>query len=161
MYLPRHVVETAPASVKPRLVGAVHNAIEVEDFHFYGTKGNYFTTLARFAPYKGIDIAVRAAAKLKVRLRMMGIVSGDIESSRKLLFELSNPLSKYRNDQQFRYYSDKILPYVLRYPKITYSGNLRVTQVSDTWECEGIIVSDSWDEPFGMAVIEARHLEHR
>ncbi len=147
---------TTPDSVKERLVGSVHNAINVKDFPYVASKGNYFTTLARFAPYKGHHIAVRAAAKSKARLRMMGIVAGDIESSRKLLLELSNPLSKYRNDQQFRYYSDKILPYVLRYPKITYSGNLSGTRKYHTLSnAKALLFPITWDEPFGMAVIEA------
>lgn len=146
---------SAPDNLKPRLLPAVHNGIILKDFPYVGTKKNYFITMARFAPYKGQDIAVKAAAKLKKRLRMAGTVA-DITSNRKLLFELANPMSKYRTNDQFRFYSDKILPYVLRYRNITYSGNLSGRQkMKFMSEAKALLFPITWDEPFGMAVIEA------
>lgn len=146
---------SAPPNVKPRLTQSVHNAVRVEDFPFVAKKKDYFVTLARFAPYKGQHIAVKAAAKLKKRLRMAGTVA-DISSSRKLLLELSNPLSRYRSDAQFKYYSDKILPYVLRYPRITYSGSLTgKRKMKFLSEAKALLFPITWEEPFGMSVIEA------
>lgn len=150
------MTKTVPTALKPHLLDAVHNAIDVESFPLVDQKKNYFITLARFAPYKGQHIAVRGAAKLRAHLRMMGIVAGDIASNRKLLFELANPLSPYRNDQQFRYYSDKIFPYVLRYPRITYSGNLSgQRKMKYLSESKALLFPIQWEEPFGVAVIEA------
>ncbi len=149
------MTKTVPKNIESRVLPAVHNAINPDGFPFVEQKKNYFITLARFAPYKGQHIAVRAAAKLKKRLRMAGVVA-DIESNRKLLFELANPLSPYRGNEQFRYYSDKILPYVLRYPKITYSGNLSGRRkMKFLSEAKALLFPIEWDEPFGMAVIEA------
>ncbi|MEO5949163.1 MAG: glycosyltransferase family 4 protein [Candidatus Saccharimonas sp.] len=146
---------TVPKSIAPRTLPAVHNAINPDDFPFEAHKKSYFITLARFAPYKGQHIAVKAAAKLHKRLRMAGVVS-DITSNRKLLFELANPLSSYRGDPQFRYYSDKILPFVLRYPYITYSGNLSGRRkMKFLSEAKALLFPIEWDEPFGMSVIEA------
>ena len=86
---------------------------------------------------------------------MAGTVAG-ISSNRKLLFELSNPLSAYRKNEEFRYYSDKILPYVLRYPRITYSGNLSGNAKNKfLGEAKALLFPIDWEEPFGMAVIEA------
>lgn len=147
--------KTAPKNVKPRLVEAVHNGIDLDMFPFVEQKRNYFITLARFSPYKGQHIAVKAAAKLKKRLRMAGSVS-DITSNRRLMFELANPVSKYRNDQQFIYYSDKILPYVLRNPKITYSGSIGGrAKLKFVSEAKALLFPIEWEEPFGMSVIEA------
>lgn len=149
------MAQTAPKNIKPRLVGAVHNAVNIDDFTYVGEKKNYFITLARFAPYKGQHIAAKAAVKLKKRLRMAGTVA-DIASSRKLLLELANPLSPYRNDMQFRYYSDKILPYVLRYSRITYSGSLSGRRkMKFLSEAKALLFPIEWEEPFGMSVIEA------
>jgi len=146
---------TAPANIKPRLTKPVHNGVRVEDFPFVAKKKDYFITLARFAPYKGQHIAVKAAAKLKKRLRMAGTVA-DISTGRKLLLELSNPLSRYRSDAQFKYYSDKILPYVLRYPRITYSGSLTgKRKMKFLSEAKALLFPITWEEPFGMSVIEA------
>lgn len=149
------MTKTAPKNVQPRLMKAVHNGVDLDMFPFVEQKRNYFITLARFSPYKGQHIAVKAAAKLKKRLRMAGSV-GDITSNRRLLFELANPVSKYRNDQQFIYYSDKILPYVLRNPRITYSGSLGGrAKMKFLSEAKALLFPIEWEEPFGMAVIEA------
>lgn len=149
------MTKTAPKTILPRMLPAVHNAINVDDFPFSEHKGDYFITLARFAPYKGQHIAVQAAAKLKQRLRMAGTVAG-IGTNRRLLLELSNPLSPYRNNTEFRYYSDEILQYILRHPRITYAGNLsghrKMRFIS---QAKGLLFPIQWDEPFGMAVIEA------
>lgn len=145
----------APKNIKPRLVCAVHNGVVVNDFPFVAKKKGYFVTLARFAPYKGQHIAVEAAAKMKMRLRMAGTVA-DIGSNRKLLMELSNPMSRYRNDPQFVYYSDKILPYVLRNPRITYSGSISGRRkMKFLSEAKALLFPITWEEPFGMSVIEA------
>ncbi|MGV9001619.1 MAG: glycosyltransferase family 4 protein [Candidatus Saccharimonadaceae bacterium] len=149
------MTKTAPKNVQPRLVKAVHNGVDPDAFPYVKQKQNYFVTLARFSPYKGQHIAVQAAAKLKKRLRMAGNV-GDITSNRRLLFELANPLSKYRNDEQFIYYSDKILPYVLRYPRITYAGTLSgKAKLKFLSEAKALLFPIEWEEPFGMSVIEA------
>jgi glycosyltransferase involved in cell wall biosynthesis len=124
-------------------------------FHFSPNKKNYFITLARFSHDKGQHIAVKLAVKTKSRLRMAGTVAG-IESNRKLLLELANPMSHYRSFEEFSYYSDKILPYVLRYPKITYSGNLKGGKKQKfISEAKALLFPIDWEEPFGMAVIEA------
>lgn len=146
---------TAPPNIMPRMLPAVHNAVDPYDFPFVQDKKPYFITLARFAPYKGQHIAVRGAVKLKKRLRMAGIVA-DITTSRRLLIELANPLSQYRSDPQFRYYSDKILPSVLRHRNITYSGNLSgKAKLKFLSEAKALLFPIEWDEPFGMSVIEA------
>lgn len=146
---------TAPKSIAPHMLEAVHNAIDPDKFPFVADKKNYFITLARFAPYKGQHIAVKAAVKLRKRLRMAGVVA-DISSSRRLLLELANPLSSYRSDPQFRYYSDKILPSVLRNRYITYSGNLSGRRkLKFLSEAKALLFPIEWDEPFGMSVIEA------
>lgn len=145
----------APKETKSHMLDAVHNAIDIDKFPFCEDKKDYFITLARFTADKGQHIAVRQAIKQRKRLRMAGTVAG-IGSNRKLLFELSNPLSPYRQNEEFRYYSDKILPYVLRHPRITYSGNLSgVKKMKFMSEAKALLFPIDWEEPFGMAVIEA------
>jgi glycosyltransferase involved in cell wall biosynthesis len=149
------LMKTAPEEIKPHTLPAVHNAIDLDIFPFIPNKKDYYITLARFTPDKGQDIAVRAAIKLKKRLRMAGTVAG-IGSNSKLLLELSNPLSDYRNNKDFRYYSDKIFRHVLRHPNITYSGNLSGSaKIKFIAEAKALLFPIQWEEPFGMAVIEA------
>jgi glycosyltransferase involved in cell wall biosynthesis len=145
----------APRQIKPHLLPAVHNAIQLNDFPFVSHKKDYFITLARFNPDKGQHTAVKLAVKLNKRLRMAGTIAG-IGSNRRLLLELSNPLSSYRSNQEFRYYSDKILPAVLHHRKISYVGNLSgVRKMTFISQAKALLFPIDWEEPFGMAVIEA------
>ena len=145
----------APQQIKKHMLNPVYNSINLKEFPFKKEKRNYFITLARFTPYKGQHTAVKLARKLRKRLRMSGVVAG-IGSNRKLLFELSNPMSKYRNNVEFKYYSDKILPYVLKYPSITYAGNMSgMKKMRFISEAKALLFPIEWEEPFGMAVIEA------
>jgi glycosyltransferase involved in cell wall biosynthesis len=146
-----------PRELSGNMLSTVHNAVDVNDFPFVGgqDKKNYFITLARFSEEKGQHVAAKLCAKNGYRLRMGGTVAA-ITSPRKLLFELANPLSSYRTDRDFRYYSNRVLPYVLRNPRITYSGNVggrkKLKFIS---EARALLFPITWEEPFGMAVIEA------
>ena len=149
------MAEQAPREIKSHMLPAVHNAIAIDDFPFQREKRDYYITLARFNPDKGQARAVEFAAKYGKRLRMAGVIAG-MGSSRKVMLEIANPSSSYRKHREFRYYSDKILPYVLNYPKISYAGNLSGKQKIDfIGRAKALLFPIQWDEPFGMAVIEA------
>ena len=146
-----------PRELTNNMLTTVHNAIDATKFPFVDKAGkkNYFITLARFSEEKGQDIAAKICGKLGYRLRMAGTVSA-IGNARKVMLEIANPLSRYRNDRDFRYYSDKILPKILRYPKITYSGTVGGKQkLKFISEAKALLFPITWEEPFGMAVIEA------
>lgn len=149
------LMKTAPKSLRPSILPTVYNAIDTSHFPFVDKKKDYFITLARFSRDKGQHVAVKLCAALGYRLRMAGTVSG-ISTNRRLLLELANPLSSYRHTDDFRYYSDEILPLTLRSRKITYVGNIvgrrKLTFVS---EAKALLFPIDWEEPFGMAVIEA------
>lgn len=151
----RAMGKESPQAIRKHLLDPVHNSVNITEFPFKAEKKNYYITLARFTPYKGHHIAVKLARKFRKRLRMSGVVAG-IGTNRKLLFELSNPLSKHRNNIEFRYYSDEILPSVLKYPFITYAGNLGGAKKKKfISEAKALLFPIEWEEPFGMAVIEA------
>lgn len=145
----------APREISSHLLPAAHNAIEVGDFPFVQRKKDYYITLARFTADKAQHVAAAFAAKHKKRLRMAGTVAG-MGSPRQLLLELSNPLSAYRHHEEFRYYSDKILPHVVNHAHISYSGNLSSARKAKfISEAKALLFPIDWEEPFGMAVIEA------
>jgi glycosyltransferase involved in cell wall biosynthesis len=145
---------SAPKDIKHLMLPPVHNAIEVEDFPFVERKSNYFITLARFHPEKGQSIAVKACKQLNVRLKMAGNVAG-IGSPRKLMLELANPLSTYRGMTDFRYFSDYIFPH-MRHKKIDYVGEVQgERKLNFLSRAKALLFPIRWDEPFGMAVIEA------
>lgn len=100
-------------------------------------------------------IAAKICSQKKYRLRMAGTVA-TIGNNQTLLSELSNPLSQYRNDRDFRYYSDKILPYVLGNSRITYTGALHgIKKLKFISQAKALLFPITWEEPFGMAVIES------
>lgn len=145
----------APAALRPHILPTVYNAVRMTDFPFVAQKRNYFITLARFSRDKGQHVAAGICAKRGYRLRMAGTVAG-IASGPKLLFELANPLSPYRGMADFKYYSDYVLPFTLRHPKITFSGNLSgPRKMRFVSEAKALLFPIDWEEPFGMAVIEA------
>lgn len=149
--------KSMPRELRPSMLATVHNAVNVEQLPFVGRAGRkkYFITMARFAEEKGQHIAVKLCAKLGYRLRMAGTVA-TIDTQRRLMIELANPLSKYRSDRDFRYYSDKILPSVLRNPRITYLGGVGgKKKLKFLSHARALLFPIEWDEPFGMAVIEA------
>ncbi len=145
----------APENLKPMILPAVYNAVDVNHFIFKKQKNNYFITLARFSPEKAQHVAAELCQKLGYRLRMAGTVAG-IATNRRLILELANPLSNYRNTTDFRYYSDKILPLVIRSPRITYVGNIEGRRkLNFIAHAKALLFPIDWEEPFGMAVIEA------
>lgn len=149
--------KTMPVEMKPALMNTVHNAVDVEQLPFVGREGKkkYFITLARFCEDKGQHIAAKICARHGYRLRMAGTVA-TIASQRKLMFEIANPLSSYRGDDDFKYYSDKVLPYVLRSPKVSYTGSVGgKRKLKFISEAQALLFPIQWEEPFGMSVIEA------
>lgn len=147
--------DSAPIEIKSHILAPVHNAVDIDTIPFVEKKSNYYITLARFTSDKGQAVAAKFAAKYHKRLRMAGTVAG-IATNQKLFFELANPLSSYRRNEEFRYFSDKVLPYILRNRKITYSGNMKGRR-KDSFiaNAQALLFPIDWDEPFGMAVIEA------
>jgi glycosyltransferase involved in cell wall biosynthesis len=145
----------APKALQSHLLPAVHNALDVDAFPFVKEKKEYYITLARFTKDKGQHTAVKFAIKYKKRLRMAGTVAG-LGSNRRVLVELSNPLSSYRKNEEFRYFSDYILKDLLQYPRITFVGNLSGRKKNQFLaNAKALLFPIDWEEPFGMAVIEA------
>lgn len=149
--------KSMPKEIAANMLPTVHNAVDIKQLPFVDRAGKkkYFITMARFSEEKGQHTAVKLCAKAGYRLRMAGTVA-TIDSPRRLMIEIANPLSKYRSDLDFRYYSDKILPFVLRNPRITYvgavGGRKKLKFIS---QARALLFPIEWDEPFGMAVIEA------
>lgn len=149
------MAETAPKNIRSHLLEAVHNAVDVSDFPFREKKKDYFITLARFSKDKGQAVAARFAAEQKQKLKMAGTVAG-IGTRKKLMLEIASPLSPYRSNHEFRYFSDEILQYTIKYPNIIYSGNVSGDRkLNFIANAKALLFPIDWEEPFGMAVIEA------
>lgn len=149
------MMKDAPSTLESQILPTVYNAVDVSKFPYVEKKKNYFFTLARFSHDKGQHVAAKLCAQMGYRLQMAGTVA-EISSPRKLSLEIANPLSAYRNIAEFRYYSDSIYPILINNPKIKYLGNVagkkKLTLISNA---KALLFPIDWEEPFGMAVIEA------
>lgn len=146
----------APTRLRPLILPVVHNAVEAKNFPFVERydKEDYFITLARHHPEKGQHLAVEACAELGLPLKLAGPI-GDINSPRKLMLELGNPSSQYRSLTDFRYFSDRIFP-LLDSGRIDYVGEVSgKKKLNFITKARALLFPVQWDEPFGMAPIEA------
>lgn len=148
------MARAAPRELRRIMLRPVHNGVDTRQFPFSEEKSDYFATLARSHPDKGQAIAVQSARKLGVKLKLAGVVA-DLKRPRQVLMELANPLSRYRGIEDFRYFSDEIFPY-LDEEQIEYIGDLSGQAKLDFLAgAKALLFPIQWDEPFGMAPIEA------
>ena len=145
-------------------LGVVHNGVDVNDFTFREDKADYVITLARFARDKGQDIAAGICERLRLPLLMAGTVGG-IDSPRLLKSELSRRDSPFHYYKDVEYYRRSVRPYERRYKYRPWRGRDRriewIGSVGGEEKRElvagakALLMPIRWEEPFGMAVIEA------
>ena len=144
----------APSTLRPLMLKPVYNGVDPAQFPFVTKKSDYFATLARSHPDKGQGIAARLCAKHGYRLKLAGVV-GNMTRPKQVLLELANPLSHYRSLIDFRYFSDEVFPY-LDDGDIEYIGDLSGQRKLDFLShARALLFPIQWEEPFGMAPIEA------
>lgn len=149
------LMRTAPESLHHIILGTVYNAIDVETFPFQPRKSDYFITLARFTKVKGHHIAAKLCAENGHKLKMAGVVGGII-SAELLERELANPDSVYRHQDGLDYYEEEILPFIKNNSTIEYVGNKGGDEKLEfIGRAKALLFPIEWDEPFGLAVIEA------
>lgn len=110
----------------------IHNGISLKDFSFKRNPKDYFVYLGYISADKGAHIAVRAAKKAGVKLKLAGSYKGCEE-----------------------YFRKKIKPY-LRKDQIEYVGIANPAARNKLLGgAKGILFPIQWEEPFGLAIIEA------
>ncbi|OGL37407.1 hypothetical protein A3E49_00070 [Candidatus Saccharibacteria bacterium RIFCSPHIGHO2_12_FULL_49_19] len=149
------IMRGCPPGLRSRTLPVVHNGVDVELFPFQPKKQKHFITMARFSTEKGQHIAAKLCDELGYRLEMAGTIAG-INTPRQLVLELAHPLSDYRAYVDFRYYSDKVWPITVKNQGIRFVGNLSGRRkLRFLANAKALLFPIDWEEPFGMAVIEA------
>ncbi|MCK5412947.1 MAG: glycosyltransferase family 4 protein [Candidatus Pacebacteria bacterium] len=119
------------ASIKNNSV-VIHNGIDLEKFKFRKTSRDYFLYLGYITPDKGAHIAVQAAKRAKVKLKLAGSYEGCEE-----------------------YFKKKIKPY-LKKGEIEYVGIVNPIKRNQLLGgAKAILVPIQWEEPFGLIMTEA------
>ena len=143
----------AAGNLREHHLGVVHNGVDVDDLTFREDKDDYVITLARFARDKGQDIAARLCQRLRLPLRMAGTVGG-IASPGALHDELGQPDSPFHYYRDVEYYRRSVRPH--EGSTVAWVGSVGGRRKRELVAgAKALLMPIRWEEPFGMAVIEA------
>jgi len=110
----------------------IHNGIDFGKFKFEKEPQDYFVYLGYITPEKGAHLAVRAAKRARVKLKLAG---------------------SYKHCEE--YFKEEIKPYLKR-GKIEYVGVVNPARRNKLLGgAKAILVPVDWEEPFGLVMIEA------
>lgn len=145
----------APAELNKRILGVVHNAVNLDEYVYQTKKKDFFISVSRVAPDKGQATAAKLCHELGERLKIAGTIGSKITTKYKLTRELNKPKLEQLNDVDFQYYKKKIAPYIKR-GKIEYLGTVFGPKKQELFaNAKGFLMPIDWEEPFGLAVIDA------
>jgi glycosyltransferase involved in cell wall biosynthesis len=114
-------------------VGMVHNAIDVPSFPFIADKDDYLLWVGRFSPDKGADLAIKAARDFGRRIVLAGKL----------------------NEKPERDYFDSVIQPLLG-PDAEYVGEADAVLKRELFSRAACLLFPiTWDEPFGMVMVEA------
>lgn len=114
----------------------VYNGIEIEAIPFNEKPEDFFLIVARMTPGKGIAEAIRIARKAKVRLLIVGHVPSHLPWCES-------------------YFAKEIKPHIDG-GRVSYIERLPYPELIEMMSrARGFLFPLQWDEPFGMAVVEA------
>lgn len=113
-------------------ISVIHNGIGFEDFTFNPSKEDYFAYLGYLTPEKGAHLAIEAARRANVKLRLAGNYFGCED-----------------------YFEKKIKPH-LRKGQVEYAGVLGPEERDKfLGGARALLFPVQWQEPFGLVMVEA------
>ncbi len=138
-----HTSAHAWADAGIRVDAVVPNGVDVDAIPFGQTAGGYLLSAGRLTPEKGVDVAIRAAARAGLPLVIAGNVYDD------------------------GYYEQEILPRVRQAadwrvhepltPGATYVGHRPRAELHAIMaEASATVLPIGWEEPFGLVAVEAQ-----
>ena len=114
-------------------VGTVYNAVDLTSFPFRATKERDVLWVGRFSPEKGAHIAIDAARRAGRRIVLAG---------------------KLNEPAEHEYFDDAVRP--LLGPDAEYIGEADAALKRELYaKASCLVFPISWDEPFGMVMVEA------
>src|SRR3989344_5087038 len=129
------ISKSQQAEFSSRFFGNVYNGIDAQEFKFNDKPEDYFISIGRMTAEKGIDIAIQAAKKANIELKIASWINKRIEES--------------------EYYKVNIKPYIDG-QKIKVSSLLAGKERVAFYQHGKALISPlQWEEPFGLVMIEA------
>lgn len=114
-------------------LATVYNGIDIKKFPFSEKKGNYLAFLGRMSPEKGPDLAIRAALKTGLKLKM----AAKIDVVDKKFFE--REIAPFIDNKQIEFLGE-----------VGHIGKVKLLK-----NALALIAPIQWQEPFGLFFIEA------
>jgi glycosyltransferase involved in cell wall biosynthesis len=144
----------APEGLKPRIERVIYNGINMDEYTYSDKKDDYFTIVASVSPDKGQGTAARACKELGLKLKIAGTIGGQICSTEQMEAELKNPTA-LSNDRYVTYFKNDVAPYLVP-GQIEYIGKIVGAQQKKHFsKAKALLFPIDWEEPFGMALIDA------
>ena len=128
-----HYVAISEADKSPELdyIATVHHGIDITQFHFHETGGEYLLFFGRIHPDKGVYEAIQVAQRTGKKLLIAGIV------------------------QDREYFETLVKPYIDG-KKVEYLGPVGPAQRSEVLGgALALLHLISFDEPFGLSMVES------
>jgi glycosyltransferase involved in cell wall biosynthesis len=114
-------------------VHVVHHGLSVSDYSFSQQKDDYVAFLGRMAPCKGPHLAIEAARRAGIRLKLAGEVQ---------------PIFR-------EYWERQVLP-LIDGGQVEYVGEVNCEQKNELLsKARALLFPIQWEEPFGLVMIEA------
>lgn len=143
----------APIALRPRMTGVVHNGIDVDPPGADGPRRKV-VTLARFSPEKGHDVAARVCALGGHELVMAGSV-GPLDTPQAVAEALAEPGGPWRQHRELRHFDEDVRPQLVP-GRIDFVGAMRDrAKLRLLASARALLMPISWEEPFGLAAVEA------
>ncbi|HEX7259459.1 MAG TPA: glycosyltransferase, partial [Candidatus Saccharimonadia bacterium] len=147
-------VSNAPPLLRQKGIPVMYNALDPDLYPFQGNKSDFFLTMGRFTQDKGQAVAARLSAELGYTLKMAGSING-LSSPRELEAVRQDPSHPTNLHPDYMYYQREVAPHVMA-GAIEYVGNVSGNyKLKLMAEAKALLFPIDWEEPFGMAVIEA------
>lgn len=144
-----------PKALLSRTLPVVYNGVDPAEFTFQPAKQDYFLTLARMMPFKGIHIAAKLCGDMGYPLKIAGPVA-EMADPRLVIKEVNAASSPYEATASFKYFKNSIWPLVKEHREIEYLGSISGELKKQTLaNAKALLFPLTWDEPFGLVVIEA------
>ncbi|HMB44513.1 MAG TPA: glycosyltransferase family 4 protein [Candidatus Methanoperedens sp.] len=113
-------------------IDTIYNGIDLCRYPFNALPGSYLLSASRLVPEKGVDVAIRAAKRTGLPLKITGEPASDNNS----------------------YWMEKIKPDVGG--KISYEGMVSTRRMFSIYKnAAALLFPIKWEEPFGLTMIEA------
>lgn len=148
-------LKSAPPGLNRRILGVVHNAVDATEYTFSKKKDDYFLMAASMSPDKGQATAAKACRELNERLKLAGTIGGGISTKQQAMRALRTVSTEFRNDKFFLYFKNEVAPHLVP-RKIEYIGKISgQAQKKMFSRAKALLFPIDWEEPFGMAVLDA------